>query len=61
MAEAFVKILKRDYIWLGDSSSAARVMQQLPAWFEDYNNMAPHTGMKMLAPGLYIQRQKIAK
>ena len=55
MAEAFVKTFKRDYVWLGDLSSAERVMEQLPQWFEDYNQNAPHKGLKMLSPRQYIQ------
>lgn len=42
MAEAFVKTFKRDYVAFGDLSSAARVLEQLPGWFEDYNEHAPH-------------------
>lgn len=54
MAEAFVKTFKRDYVWLGDLSSAHAVMAQLPAWFADYNNNAPHKGLKMMSPRMYI-------
>lgn len=50
MAEAFVKTFKRDYVWLGDLSSAQRVIEQLPAWFDDYNDNAPHKGLNMLSP-----------
>ena len=50
MAEAFVKTFKRDYVWFGDLSSAQRVIEQLPLWFEDYNENAPHKGLKMLSP-----------
>lgn len=54
MAEAFVKTFKRDYVWLGDLSSAYAVMKQLPAWFEDYNQNAPHKGLQMMSPRQYI-------
>lgn len=60
MAEAFVKTFKRDYVWLGDLSSARRVMEQLPAWFEDYNEKAPHKGLKMMAPRAYIRIHSLA-
>ena len=49
-----------DYVWLGDLSSAKRVMEQLPAWFEDYNNHAPHKGLNMMAPRRYIQLRRAA-
>jgi transposase InsO family protein len=53
MAEAFVKTFKRDYVWLGDLSSADKVREQLPAWFEDYNENAPHKALKMRSPRQY--------
>lgn len=55
MAEAFVKTFKRDYVWLGDLSSAAKVVEQLPSWFEEYNENAPHKGLKMMSPRAYIR------
>ena len=61
MAGAFVKTFKRDYVWLGDLSSAKRVMAQLPGWFEDYNENAPHKGLNMMSPREYIfNRSKAA-
>ena len=54
MAEAFVKTFKRDYLWFGDLSSARRVMEQLPAWFQDYNQVAPHKGLNMKSPWQFI-------
>lgn len=53
MAEAFVKTFKRDYVAFGDLSSAQKVTKQLPLWFEDYNEKAPHKGLKMLSPREY--------
>lgn len=53
MAESFIKTLKRDYATCGDLSSAQRVLEQLPLWFEDYNEKAPHKGLKMLSPREY--------
>ena len=53
MAEAFIKTFKRDYVWLGDLSSAERVREQLVAWFEDYNENAPHKALKMKSPRQY--------
>ena len=60
MAQAFVKTFKRDYVWLGDLSSAEAVMQQLDDWFEDYNENAPHKGLKMMAPRQYIRARNSA-
>lgn len=50
MAEAFVKTFKRDYVYLNDLPDALTVMEQLPAWFEDYNERHPHKGLKMRSP-----------
>jgi len=53
IAEAFIKTFKRDYVWLGDLSSAERVREQLVKWFEDYNENAPHKALKMKSPRQY--------
>ncbi len=53
MAEAFVKTFKRDYVYLGDLSSAQRVLEQLPRWFADYNKFHPHKALKMKSPSEY--------
>lgn len=50
MAEAFVKTFKRDYIAFNDPINAKSLMNNLHNWFEDYNNNAPHKGLKMMAP-----------
>ena len=55
MAEAFVKTFKRDYVWLGDLSNARTVMRQLPKWFQDYNENAPHKGLNMYSPREFIR------
>jgi putative transposase len=53
MAEAFVKTLKRDYAYVNDLSSAERVLEQLPGWFKDYNEQAPHKALGMMSPREY--------
>ena len=57
MAEAFVKTLKRDYVWVSDTRDAITVMKQLPTWFERYNESAPHKGLRMLSPRQFIEQQ----
>lgn len=39
MAEAFVKTFERDYVSMGDLSTADAVRSQLPNWFQDYNEI----------------------
>lgn len=55
MAEAFVKTFKRDYVAFFDPSNAHTTMKQLPIWFHDYNENAPHKGLKMMAPRQFIR------
>jgi putative transposase len=59
MAESFVKTFKRDYVWFGNLESAKTVMNQLPEWFQDYNENAPHKGLKMLSPKQFLNKQKM--
>ena len=53
MSEAFVKTLKRDYVYLNSLENPESVLKQLPKWFEDYNENAPHKGLKMRSPRQY--------
>jgi putative transposase len=55
MAEAFVKTFKRDYVWGGNLQDAQTVMAQLPHWFEDYNECAPHKGLEMRSPREFLR------
>lgn len=55
MAEAFVKTFKRDYMAFYDALNALDLMQQLPEWFNDYNENAPHKGLKMMSPRQFLK------
>tara|TARA_Y100000590_G_C15576684_1_gene960719 strand:- start:29 stop:763 length:735 start_codon:yes stop_codon:yes gene_type:complete len=57
MAEALVKTIKRDYVYVNDCMSADWVIEHIAEWFEDYNEFAPHSGLGMLSPREY--RSKI--
>jgi transposase InsO family protein len=46
IAEAFVKTFKRDYARLSILPDAATIIALLPVWFEDYNEVHPHSGLK---------------
>lgn len=50
MAESFVNTLRRDYIDWMDLSTAAAVLRQLPAAYEHYNRVHPHSALKMMSP-----------
>lgn len=53
MAESFVKTFKRDYVRRMDRSSAASVIAQLPSAFEHYNEVHPHSALKMKSPRMF--------
>ena len=53
MAESFVKTFKRDYVYVNELHDAVSVMRQLAAWFEDYNEVHPHKGLRMQSPREY--------
>lgn len=56
MAEAFVKTIKRDYVYVNNLPDAQTVMAQLPKWFNDYNEQAPHKGLKMRSPRQFLRQ-----
>ena len=55
IAEAFVKTFKRDYARLSILPDAKTVIALLPAWFEDYNEVHPHSGLKFLSPREFLR------
>lgn len=57
MSEAFVKTFKRDYVDTHELPDATTVMRQLPEWFEDYNKVAPHSGLDYRSPWEYRKEQ----
>ena len=59
MAESFVNTFKRDYVARMDLSNARTVMAQLPAAFEHFNEVHPHSSLKMRSPREF-RRQRAA-
>jgi putative transposase len=55
MAEAFVKTFKRDYVYLNKLESAQAVLSQLGSWFDDYNEVHPHRGLRMRSPREFLR------
>jgi putative transposase len=53
MAEAFVKLFKRDYVYANDLWTAESVMRMIPGWFDDYNREHPHSGLDFKSPWEY--------
>jgi putative transposase len=50
MAEAFVKTFKRDYVRVNPTPDAHTVLEQLPSWFSDYNEVHPHSALRYRSP-----------
>lgn len=59
MSEAFVNTLRRDYIETAELWSAESVMEQIPEWFRDYNEAAPHSALGMKSPLEYRAEQTL--
>jgi putative transposase len=57
VCEAFVKTFKRDYARVQPRPDATTVLQALPTWFEDYNELHPHRGLRMRSPREFIRSQ----
>jgi transposase InsO family protein len=57
MAESFVNTFRRDYVSRMDLSNAATVMAQLPAAFEHFNEIHPHSSLKMRSPREFRRHQ----
>jgi transposase InsO family protein len=50
MAESFVNTFRRDYLCRMDLADAATVLAQLPSAFEHFNEIHPHSSMRMRSP-----------
>ena len=55
MSEAFVKTLKRDYIRISGLPDAATAFRLIDGWVEDYNEIHPHSALKMASPRQFIR------
>jgi len=53
MSEAFVKTIKRDYVYVNDCLDAETTMGLLKEWIDDYNHRAPHSALGMRSPMEY--------
>ena len=59
MAERFVNTFKRDYMSRIDLRDAPTVLAQLAGAFEHFNEVHPHSSLKMLSPREYRRRQNL--
>ena len=57
MAESFVNTFKRDYVSRMDLADARTVMAQMGAAFEHFNDVHPHSALKMRSPREFRQHR----
>jgi putative transposase len=57
IAESFVNTFKRAYVSRMDLGDAKTVMAQLPASFEHFNQIHPHSSLKMKSPREFRQQR----
>lgn len=57
ITESFVNTFKRDYVPHMDLRDARAVLMQLPAAFEHFNEVHPHSSLKMLSPREFRQQR----
>jgi len=57
MAESFVNTFKRDYVARMDLRDSRTVLEQLPAAFEHFNELHPHSSLKMRSPREFRRQQ----
>ena len=50
MAEPFIKTLKRDYVNISPTPFELTVLEQLPSWFADYNEVHPQSALRYPSP-----------
>jgi transposase InsO family protein len=57
IAEAFVKTFKRDYVRVHALPDAPAALRQIAGWIADYNEIHPHSALKMRSPREFIRAQ----
>jgi putative transposase len=61
IAEAFVRTFKRDYLRVNPVPSAALALSQIAGWMVDYNEIHPHSGLRMHSPREFRRAQQPAE
>ncbi len=57
MFEAFVKTFKRDYLRISPLPDAPSVLRQIAGWIDDYNEIHPHSALRMRSLREFIRAQ----
>lgn len=58
MSESLVNTIKRDYVYVNDCVDATVVIKMIDCWIKDYNEEAPHSSLKMMAPHEYYRSRE---
>jgi transposase InsO family protein len=61
MAEAFVNTFKRDYVSVNPTPDARTILASLPRWIEHYNELHPHSALKMRSPRMFRHEQSLVE
>jgi putative transposase len=56
ISESFVKTFRRDYLRHNILTDAETLLNLLPEWFDDYNEVHPHSGLRFLSPREFRRR-----
>lgn len=57
MSEAFVKTFKRDYVRVNALPDGQAALRQIAGWIDDYNEIHPHSALRMRSPREFIRAQ----
>jgi transposase InsO family protein len=57
LCEAFVKTFKRDYVRVNPLPDAPAALGQIAGWIDDYNEIHPHSALRMRSPKEFIRAQ----
>lgn len=57
MSEAFVKTFKRDYVRVNSLPDGQTALRQIAGWIDDYNEIHPHSALRMRSPREFIRAQ----
>lgn len=61
LVERFFGTFKRDYVYQGELESLDEIGRKLPGWIRDYNEVAPHSALKMKSPSQFYVEWKASK
>jgi len=61
LAEKFFGTFKRDYVYQGELENLEEIGKKLGDWIRDYNEVAPHSSLKMKAPAQFYEEWVKAK